>query len=95
VPNRAGIGKILTVTPELMTMDDSKWYYRLNPDVEPKEIELMPEGQINWTEFGIYHFWDDKLTLHLARKLRPRPHSFDPESGGQEYELNVYRKIQP
>jgi len=94
--SREGIGRIITFTPEDIIIDGKKCPYSVNPRANPTEINIAENG-VHLDVFGIYHFRDDKLTLHLARNMMPRPTSFDPESGvygdGWGYELTVYKRV--
>jgi len=89
---RKGVGKVITITPDHIAADGTTWRYWIDASREPKEIYIIESGN-DPTAYGIYGWSDDKLQMHLARKLQARPASFDPEYDAQDVELVVYKKI--
>lgn len=70
--------------------------FEIDPEAEPKTIDLIPEGGQNRGErvLGIYKFEDDRLVLCVADPGKPRPLEFGSEPGdGQTW--MTFRKVEP
>ncbi|QDV38323.1 TIGR03067 domain-containing protein [Tautonia plasticadhaerens] len=70
--------------------------FELDPDADPKAIDLIPEGGPNRGEkvLGIYAFEDDLLVLCTADAGRPRPTSFEAGPGSGTT-LMTFRRLDP
>lgn len=70
--------------------------FEINPEAEPKSIDLIPEGGPNRGErvLGIYAFEEDRLILCVADSGEPRPLEFGSEPGDGRTWM-TFRKVEP